>query len=123
MVERTLKSLETFQFLTRLGLINQRVELLFFPSVTVSALLQSFASFIVTSDECARLPVLTKFGVIPKKVGFTPEILEIMCINALCLIMLVIVGTPFRFKVKYVKVKVLVRWQQMMNQTHLNIFN
>lgn len=108
MIEWTLKTLKTLLFFARLCLIYQWVKLLLFPPVAERTFFQAFAALFVASDEGARLPVLAKFGIISEKIGFTPEVLEIVCVNALCLVMLMVVGTPFRLEIENVKVVVLI---------------
>jgi hypothetical protein len=86
------------------------MELLFLPTMGILARLESLAALLVASYEGTTLPVFAKLSVVPKKVRFTPKILEVMRINALCFVMLMIVGAPFCLEIEYVEVKILVLW-------------
>lgn len=87
------------------------MELLFLPTMAERTSFQAFAALFVASDEGTGLPIFAELGVVSEEVGFTPEVLEIMCVNALCLVMLMVVGTPLSLEVEYVKVVVLVGWK------------
>lgn len=111
MVKRTFKSFEAFGFFARLSLVHQRMELLFLPSVTETALFKSFAAFIIACYKSATLPVFAEFSVVSEQIRLSPKILEVVRIDTLSLVVFVVVGTPFGFKVKYVEIEVLVLWQ------------
>jgi hypothetical protein len=114
-VERTLVTFEAFRFFARLCLIHHWMKLLFFPAVTVSAFVEPLTAFLITSYKCATLPILAKLSVISEKIRLSSEILEVMRIDALGLIMIMIIRTPFSFEEKDVKVVVLVKWEQMVD--------
>jgi hypothetical protein len=99
------------------------MELLLFPTMTKMASLESFTTFFIASYECATLPILTKLGVISKKIRFSPKILKVMRIYTLCFVMLMVIWAPFSFEVKYVKVEILILRQKMMNKSDFNVFN
>ena len=115
MIIWTFKTFETFYLFTWLCFIYHWMKLLFFPPMTIGALLKSLATFLVACDKCATLPIFAKFGIIFKQIRFSSEILEIVCIHTLSFIMIMIEGTPFCLKVKDEKVIILVGLEQVMN--------
>ncbi len=123
MEERTLESFEALLFLAGLGLVDERVELLFLPPMAELAGLQALAPLLVAGYESTALPVLAEFGIISEQVGFPPVVLEVVGIHALGLVVVVVVGTPLGLEVKYVKVKVLVLRKNMVDEPDLDIFD
>lgn len=134
MVKWTFKAFETWcAFNTRLCFIHQRMELLFFPTMTVYTLLKSFATLLVASYKCSALPIFTKLNFIYEQVRSSAKVLVIVGVKTLCFVVFVIEGTPLCFEIVYVKVKVLfwksttptwsTYWLNEMNATHLNIFD
>ena len=69
------------------------------------------------------MPVLTELSVIPEQVRLTSEVLEIVRIYTLGLVVFMVVRTPFCFEEEYIEVKILISWQKMMDESHLNIFD
>lgn len=122
-IKRTFKAFEAFGFFTRLSFVNQRMELLFLPAMTIHTTLQSFASFFITSNECAALPVFAEFCIIFEQIGFPSVILEVVCIDTLCFVMIMVERAPFCFEVEDVEIEILIHLLHMMNQTHFDIFN
>lgn len=120
---RAFEALEALLFLAGLRFVHERVELLLLPAVAELALLESLAAFFVARDESARLPVLTELRFVPEEVWFTPEVLEVMCVNALCLVMLVVEGTPLGLEEEHVELVVLVARQQMVDQSHFDVLH
>ncbi len=84
------------------------MKLLFLPSVAIVTSLQSLAALFVASDKGTTLPIFTKLGVIFKEIWLTPEILEVMRIDALCFVMLMIVGAPLSLEIEDVEVEILI---------------
>jgi hypothetical protein len=76
------------------------MELLLFPAMTVSAGLESLASFFVAGNEGSTLPVFTELSVIPKEIWLSSEVLEVMRVNALRLIVVMVVRAPLGLEVK-----------------------
>ena len=106
-IKRTLESLKALAFFACLRLVHQRMELLFFPSVTVVARLEPFAALIVWSNEGPALPVLTYFDFVLEQVRAASEVLEVVGIDTLSFVVVVVERTPFSFKVEHKKVEVL----------------
>lgn len=99
------------------------MELLLLPTVTEGTFLKAFAAFFVAGDEGTRLPIFTELCIISEEVRFTPEILEVVRVNALCLVMFVIVRAPFSFEVEDVEVIILVGRQQLVYESDLDILH
>lgn len=46
-----------------------------------------------------------------------------MSIDALSLVMFMVVGAPFSFKVKDIEIEILILGKQIVNEPHLDIFD
>lgn len=123
MIKWTFKAFKALGLFAWLSFIHQWMKLLLLPAMAESAFFQPFASFIITSDKGATLPVFTKLSIISKQIRLSSKILEVVSIDALSLIMFVIVRTPFCLKVEYIEIEVLILWKKIMNQSHLDIFH
>lgn len=67
---------------TGFGPVIQRVILVFFPSVTFSALILIGATIIVFGDKIFRLPVLAGVRIVVTLVGLTSEVLPVVGVDA-----------------------------------------
>lgn len=97
-------------------LVVVRVVLLFFPSVTVRALVLVGAPVLVGTYVLSRSPVWTLlFGVLIK-LGLSPIVLPVVGKHTdIPLVLSFIVRTPHRLKVEQVKVNIFV---ELINQLH-----
>lgn len=89
----------------------------------VGTLFKSLAPFLIASNKSPTLPVFTKFCVVSEQIGFSPEILKIVRIDALSFIMVVIEGAPFCLKIEYEEIIILVKLKQVMNEPDFYVFN
>jgi len=119
MIKRALITLKALNFFTGLSLINFRVKLLFFPAVTILALLLLLAALFIACYKCPTLPVLAQIGFIPHHVWLPSEILVVMRIYTLCLIMFMIIRAPFSFKPINVELDYLPPLFDQPHQPHL----
>ena len=122
MIKRAFEPLEAFDFITLLSLVNQWMKLLFLPSVTECAFFQPLAPLLIACNEGATLPVLAEFGLIPEKIRFSSEILEIVRVYTLGFVVFVVVRAPFGFEKEDVKVEIRIGRQQIMDKTHFDVF-
>jgi hypothetical protein len=122
MIKWAFESLEAFSLFTLLSLVNQWMKLLLFPSMTVSTLFKSLTSFLITCNKGATLPILAQFSLIFEKIWFSSKVLEVVRVHTLGFVVLMIVRTPFGFEKEDVKVKIRMVGQQVMDQTHFDIF-
>jgi hypothetical protein len=123
MVEWALKPLKAFALLTRQCFVNERVELLLLPPMTVRTCVQSLASFLVASDESATLPILTELSFIAEEVRLASKVLEVMRIHALSFVVVVVEGAPLSLEEENIKFIVLILGLHMMNQPNFDIFH
>lgn len=113
MIKGALEILLTLFFFTWLGLVAQRMILLFFPAMTVLACTLKLASFVIPSNEVLSLPIFTQNEwIIVKNVRFSSEILPIMSIITLGFVMFIKVRTPLSFKVIEIIVHVFFHFVQ-----------
>ena len=90
-----------------------------FPAVAVTTVRHQVAPLCVLTNECTRLPVLAHLrAVIVEEVGFSPEVLPVVCIQAETLIVFFVQGAPLRLEVKHVKVLV---FGQRVEQPRLQV--
>lgn len=102
---RTIKLARTFLFLTCLCFIVMRMKVLFFPSMTIRTSCLKNTTFLILTNECSSLPILTKLlRIIIKDMGFSSKILPIVSINTQSFVMFFIRWTPFSFKIKHIEV-------------------
>lgn len=99
------------------------MELLFFPPVAILTLLHPLAPFFIACDESATLPVFTEFSLVAEEVRFASEVLEVMGVDALGFVVVMVEGTPLCFEVEYEEVKVLILRQNMVHESHLDVFH
>ena len=123
MVVGALKSLEATlsTLLTGLGLIEERVELLFFPAVAFIAVVKQLTALLVARDEGATLPVWAQPYLVVKKVRPPTEVLVVVGVKALGLVVLLVKGAPLRFEEKYVEVWVAP--VQQVQESYLDVTN
>lgn len=121
MIKRAFEPFEAFDFITLLSLVNQCMKLLFLPSVTKCAFFQPLAPLLIACDEGATLPVLAEFSLIPEKIRFSSEVLEIVGVYTLGFVVFVVVRAPFGFEKEYVKVEIRIGGHQVMDKTHFDI--
>ena len=95
------------------------MEDLLLPAVVATAVRLKRAPVFVTADEVAGLPLFADFEwIVGKVVRLAPEVLPIMRIDALCFVVLLIVGTPLRLKVVHVEVVVSLH---LVDEWRLNV--
>jgi hypothetical protein len=121
--EGALESFEALLFFAWLSFIDEGMKLLFFPSVAELAGLESFASLFVAGDEGPALPVFAELGVVSEQVGFPSVVLEVVGIHALGFVVVVVVGAPLSLEVEDVEVEVLILRKDMVDESHLDIFD
>ena len=118
--ERALEPLRAELLLcTGARLVVQRVIVALLPAMAELALLLVRAAFVVLADEGARLPVEAHLVRVQKHMRLTAKILPVVCVNALCLVVLLREWTPLGLKVVQVEVKVV---RQLVNQRDLYFF-
>ena len=124
MIIGTFKAFEALLLFARLSLIDERVELLFFPAVAMRAFFQPLASLCVACNKCTTLPIFAKLYFVSKKIGSTAEILEVVSVDTLCFVVLVVKRTPFCFEVEHVEVEInLMRHDDLMNQADFDVLD
>jgi hypothetical protein len=91
--------------LVKLKIVRMVLELL--PSMSMLASVLVLAAISVVINKLLGAPVATLFFSIDIKLRFPPEILPIMCINALIsLVLSFIIRAPYSFKMEHIEVRV-----------------
>jgi hypothetical protein len=105
MIVRTVRLLTIKTLSAGMYLIVKWMILLLFPSMGEFAAVLVFASISIRLNEMFGLPQRTLFSLIIKNMGFSPEILPVVRVDACISGMLSIrIGTPDRLKVKHVEI-------------------
>lgn len=93
-----------------MSLIKIRVEFKFFPSMTIRTVQFIAASVFILYNFVLRVPSSTLVCFVRVKVGFTAEVLPVMCVYAdFSLMILFLIRAPSSFEMKHVEVSILIK--------------
>jgi hypothetical protein len=92
--------------LTWVDFVRSGVVLLLFPAVAVSASVLVQAAVTVCSDEVFYLPILTEVFFIVVKLGFSSQVLPVVCVDTVFFVVILAPWTPGGFEVENVEIGV-----------------